>query len=72
MMDRPESGEVLLTTCIGQVLGDIHFRIVSGDAAPGEFVTELELAQLRKLRRLAEAEDFPVVEPQASSTNRRV
>jgi len=47
---------------VGQVLGDILFRIVSGDAAFGEFVTESEPAQLGKFRHLAEAEDFPVVE----------
>lgn len=46
MMERADSGEVLLTTCIGQVLGDVLFQIVSGDAASGEFVTETELAQL--------------------------
>lgn len=62
MMERAESGEVLLTTCIDKILSDILFRIVPGDAALDEFVTESELAQLGKFRRFAKAEDFPLVE----------
>jgi len=62
MRERAESGEVLLTTCIGQILSDILFRIVPGDAAFDEFVAEPELAQLGKFRCLPKAEDFPVVE----------
>ena len=70
MMERAESGDVLLTTCISQVFvttcisqvfGDVLFRIVSGDAALDEFLTETELTQMRKFRRFTKTEDFPVV-----------
>ena len=62
MMASAESGEVLLTTCIGEIFGNVLVRIVPGDVALDEFVSESELAQLGKFRRLPKAEDFPVVE----------
>ena len=45
-MASAESGEVLLTTCIGEIFGNVLVRIVPSDVALDEFVTESELAQL--------------------------
>jgi hypothetical protein len=43
MMKSVESGEVVMTICIGQILGDILFHVGSGDAAFDKFVAESEL-----------------------------
>jgi hypothetical protein len=61
-MARADSGEVLLTTCIGEILGDVVFSVMSGDATLDEFVTKPELAQLGEFRCLAKAEYFPLIE----------
>jgi len=42
MMARFESGEVLLTTIIGKVSGEVGIGVVAWDIAPCEFIAHLE------------------------------